>query len=91
MGETIGAPRHASTGLAKSGGFPCRYGNCDVRFFVSAPDSMKALLAASQERTEHEIAAHGYHHKSWEVEQARPFSAGPAPRPKGPRRRAEAI
>ena len=89
MSETIGAPRHASAGMAKSGGFPCRYGNCDERFFVAQADSMKALLAASQARTDHEIAAHDYHHKSWEVEAARPFSAGPAPRPRPIRKRSE--
>ena len=88
MSEANGGARHHSSGFAKSGGFPCRYGNCDARFFVAQPDSMKALLAASKERTDHEIAAHDYHHKSWEVEPARPFSQGPAPRTR-PRKRAE--
>ncbi|MBM4420265.1 MAG: hypothetical protein FJ034_01485 [Chloroflexi bacterium] len=86
MAESVGAPRHYSSGLAKSGGFPCRYGSCDERFFVARPDSMKDLLAASQARSDHEVEAHGYTHKSWEVEPARPFSQGPAPRSRGKRR-----
>ena len=86
MAEGAGTTRHYSSGLAKSGGFPCRYGSCDERFFVARPDSMKDLLAASTSRTEHELAAHGYTHKSWEVEPARPFSAGPAARSRGKKR-----
>ena len=93
MSDVISAPsrRTSSSGMAKAGGFPCRYGNCDERFFVAKQDSMKDLLEASKSRTDHEIAAHDYHHKSWEVEQPRPFSAGPAPRPKGPRRPREMV
>ena len=31
----------------RSGGFPCRFGGCDVRFAVLEEGSMPALLAAS--------------------------------------------
>jgi len=44
------------------GGFPCRYGGCDVRFSVERGDSYPSLLEASAKRTEHEIAEHQYHH-----------------------------
>ncbi len=33
-----------------------------MRFFVSEPDSLPALLAASAERTAHELDAHEYKH-----------------------------
>ncbi len=46
----------------RSGGFPCRFGGCDVRYFVSEPDSLPALLAASAERTAHELGVHDYKH-----------------------------
>lgn len=46
----------------RSGGFPCRYGGCDVRFAVAEQGSMDALLAASAERSAHEIAVHAYTH-----------------------------
>ncbi len=46
----------------RSGGFPCRYGGCDVRFVVTEQGSMPALMAASAERTTHEVDAHGYRH-----------------------------
>lgn len=45
----------------RSGGFPCRAG-CDRAFAVADQSSLEALRAASTARTEHEIAAHGYHH-----------------------------
>jgi hypothetical protein len=43
-------------------GFPCRFGGCRIHFAVVDPSSMASLLAASEERTVHELAAHGYHH-----------------------------
>ena len=89
MKETIDRPPHAPRGRGKSGGFPCRFGSCDERFFVAQAGSVESLLTASRARTDHEIATHDYHHKSWEVAPARPFGAGPAPRPKAPRSRAE--
>ncbi len=46
----------------RSGGFPCRYGGCDVRFAVTEQGSMNSLLAASAERSAHELAVHGYTH-----------------------------
>jgi hypothetical protein len=46
----------------RSGGFPCRYGGCDVRFAVTEQGSMNALMAASAERSAHEIEAHAYTH-----------------------------
>ena len=46
----------------RSGGFPCRYGGCDVRFAVTEQGSMNALLAASAERSAHEIEAHACTH-----------------------------
>jgi hypothetical protein len=46
----------------RSGGFPCRYGGCDVRFTVAEQGSMPALLAASAERTKHETEVHDYTH-----------------------------
>lgn len=47
----------------RSGGFPCRFGACDARFAVSDPSSLAALHEASERRTEHEVAAHDYHHQ----------------------------
>ena len=46
----------------RSGGFPCRFGGCDVRYAVLEEGSMPALLAASEKRTEHEVSAHDYRH-----------------------------
>lgn len=46
----------------RSGGFPCRYGGCDVRFVVTEQGSMPALMAASAERTTHEVDVHDYRH-----------------------------
>ncbi|HUQ17263.1 MAG TPA: hypothetical protein VM070_05705 [Candidatus Saccharimonadales bacterium] len=46
----------------KTAGFPCRFGGCDARFFVTAQGSMPALLAASAERTAHETSIHEYTH-----------------------------
>lgn len=46
----------------RSAGFPCRFGGCDVSFPVADQTSMVALLAASEARTAHEIAVHGYRH-----------------------------
>ncbi len=62
----------------KSGGFPCRLVECDVRFQVMQQGSMTALLAASAERTEHELSVHNYHHEKLEqpVRSYGAFSAG---------------
>jgi hypothetical protein len=46
----------------RSGGFPCRFGGCDVRFTVQEQGSMPALLAASAARSEHEQTVHDYQH-----------------------------
>jgi hypothetical protein len=46
----------------RSGGFPCRYGGCDVRFAVTEQGSMPALLAASAQRSAHEVEVHDYRH-----------------------------
>ena len=46
----------------KSGGFPCRFAGCDVRFQVLDQSSMQSLLGASEQRTTHEITTHNYHH-----------------------------
>ncbi len=46
----------------RSGGFPCRYGGCDVRFVVEEQGSMPALLAASAARSDHETTVHDYRH-----------------------------
>ncbi|MGH2451454.1 MAG: hypothetical protein ACRDGE_09340 [Candidatus Limnocylindria bacterium] len=46
----------------RTGGFPCRYGGCDACFFVAKQGSVESLMAASAERTAHEISAHDYHH-----------------------------
>ncbi len=50
----------------KSGGFPCRFAGCDVRFQVIDQSSMQSLLAASEQRTQHEISTHNYHHQKIE-------------------------
>ncbi|MGH2499591.1 MAG: hypothetical protein ACRDF0_05815 [Candidatus Limnocylindria bacterium] len=47
----------------RSGGFPCRFAGCDVRYGVLDQSSMDALLAASARRSEHEVSAHGYRHQ----------------------------
>ena len=70
-------------GGPKSGGFPCRYGSCDERIFVTASDSMTALLAASALRVEHEVAAHDYRHKAFDAGTAPPFTNYQARRRKG--------
>lgn len=67
----------------RSGGFPCRYGGCDVRFAVLEEGSMPALLAASEKRTEHELAAHGYTHVR--PPEATRLTPPFAVRPKGPK------
>ena len=62
----------------KSGGFPCRRAECDVRYQVREQGSMPALLAASEERNQHEINVHNYHHEKLEqpVRSYGAFSAG---------------
>ena len=72
----------ARRGLVKSGGFPCRFGGCDEVFTVPQRDSMPALLAASGHRTNHEVAAHDYHHPVY-VEEKRRSWAMQATKPKG--------
>ena len=64
----------------KSGGFPCRRAECDVRYQVREQGSMTALLAASEERNLHEITVHNYHHEKLEqpVRSYGAFSAGAA-------------
>ena len=65
----------------RTGGFPCRFPGCAVRFAVSDQASMPALLAGSALRSEHEVSAHGYHHVRAEEPQRRqlPF-LGSAPK-----------
>ncbi len=46
----------------RSGGFPCRLAGCDRAFQVTDQNSLDALKSASEARTAHEIADHGYHH-----------------------------
>ncbi len=46
----------------KSGGFPCRFAGCDVRFQVVDQSSMQSLLGASEQRTQHELTTHNYNH-----------------------------
>jgi hypothetical protein len=69
----------------RTGGFPCRFPGCEVRFAVPESDSMPALLAASGRRTEHEISAHNYRHVRI-PDEPRPrstFNARPKGAPKG--------
>jgi hypothetical protein len=54
----------------RSGGFPCRLVGCDRSFAVTDQNSLDALKAASDERTAHEIADHGYHHVRMDEERA---------------------
>jgi hypothetical protein len=56
----------------RSGGFPCRYGGCDALFTVAEQGSMPALLAASAERSKHEVAIHGYTHVKLEEVSKKP-------------------
>lgn len=58
-GKAAGGRKRAAM---RSGGFPCRYGGCDVRFAVQEQGSLPALLAASAARSEHEQAVHAYQH-----------------------------
>lgn len=46
----------------RSGGFPCRLAGCERAFQVIDQNSLDALKAASEQRTAHEVADHGYHH-----------------------------
>ncbi len=55
------ASGHSDLVPAKSG-FPCRFGGCHIHFAVVDRSSIASLLAASEERTAHELADHGYHH-----------------------------
>ena len=52
----------------RSGGFPCRLDGCARAFQVVDQNSLDALRAASEARTAHEIADHGYHHIRMEDE-----------------------
>lgn len=57
----------------RSGGLPCRFAGCDVVFTVSDQSSLSAVLAAGALRSEHEIAAHDYHHRRMD-EMQKPYS-----------------
>jgi hypothetical protein len=46
----------------RSGGFPCRYDDCDATFTVEDGSSMASLQRGSAQRSEHEIGVHGYRH-----------------------------
>ena len=59
----------------RSGGFPCRFHGCRVCFVVSEEGSMPALAAASERRTQHEIAAHDYRHQRLEEHPRGPLGA----------------
>ena|SRR6266852_6780403 len=65
-GPAIGARVAKASGhsdlVPGKSGFPCRFGDCHVHFAVLDRSSMASLLAASEERTAHELAEHGYHH-----------------------------
>ena len=56
------ASGHSDLVPGAKAGFPCRFGDCHVHFAVLDRSSMASLLAASEERTAHELAEHGYHH-----------------------------
>lgn len=66
----------------RTGGFPCRLIGCGQTFQVLDQKSMPALHAASALRTDHEVAAHDYHHVRLAEEirvmpyQRRPKTAG---------------
>jgi len=68
------------------GGFPCRYGGCDVRFSVERGDSYPSLLEASAKRTEHEISEHQYHHVPLRTETPPAGSLQRLPRRGAPKR-----
>ncbi len=69
-GPAIGARVAKASGhsdrVPGKSGFPCRFGDCHVHFAVLDRSSMASLLAASEERTAHELAEHGYHHERLE-------------------------
>lgn len=65
----------------RSGGFPCRFGGCDIRFAVREQSSMPALLAASQQRSDHELAAHDYRHQRLDELARKPGPYGARLRP----------
>lgn len=48
--------------IVRRGGFPCRLLGCERAFQVLDQRSMDSLKAASAERSDHEVRAHGYHH-----------------------------
>jgi hypothetical protein len=63
-------------------GFPCRFRGCRIHFAVADQSSMVALLAASEQRSEHEVAEHGYHHKrlaEWRSHGFGPFISRQSP------------
>ena len=47
----------------RTGGFPCRVNGCFEAWHVEDPKAMASLLAASAERTAHELTVHGYTHQ----------------------------
>ncbi len=56
----------------RSGGFPCRFDGCSEVFTVPGSAALDVLLAASAERTEHEVSAHDYHHVRLDEHPKRP-------------------
>ncbi len=64
----------------RTGGFPCRLVGCVRVFQVLDQKSMIALAEASTARTDHEIAAHDYHHVRLADEHA--YMPHPRSRPK---------
>src|SRR5713226_6582130 len=62
----VKASGHSDLVPGAKAGFPCRFGDCRIHFAVVDPSSMASLLAASEERTAHELAEHGYHHERLE-------------------------
>ncbi|MEK7863121.1 MAG: hypothetical protein AAB295_07655 [Chloroflexota bacterium] len=65
----------------RSGGFPCRLAGCERAFQVHDQNSLDALKAASEQRTAHEVADHGYHHVRIEDERAyMPYSRAKPPK-----------
>ncbi|HZP96246.1 MAG TPA: hypothetical protein VFC31_07935 [Candidatus Limnocylindria bacterium] len=56
----------------RAGGFPCRLAGCDRAFQVVDQNSLDALRSASEARTAHEVADHGYHHVR--LDEEKPFT-----------------
>jgi len=56
----------------RAAGFPCRWTGCDQAFQVVDQSSMESLRRASEARSAHEVADHGYHHI--QLAEERPYS-----------------